>query len=339
MLLLILAVLVLWLWPAGPFADLPPKRLAPSLPPLPEARLPYYQLPPTLTLCGGPVPLEQPVVREGLDREFTIVVWSRAQTLMWLKRANRHFPEIQEKIRAQHLPEDLKYVVLVESDLRHHARSPAGAAGPWQFMAPTAQRFQLKATDQIDERLDLGAATDAALKYLKVLYQQFRSWPLALAAYNVGEGRVQKELSAQGVDDYWRLALPEETERYVYRVLAAKVVLENPAFYGYEIPESDLYQPLEPEEVTLNSAVAVTVRGLAEAAGTYYRGFKQLNPWIKGASLPPGSYRLKVPKGAGPGFYEAAARGLPAAPAPATAAPSANKPAGSAKPAAPARKK
>ncbi len=323
---LILAVLVLWLWPAGPFADLPPKRLAPSLPPLPEARLPYFQLPASLTLCGAPVPLNEPVVREGLDREFTIVVWSRAQTFMWLKRANRYFPEIQEKIRAQHLPEDLKYLVLVESDLRANARSPAGAAGPWQFMAPTAQRFQLKATDQIDERLDLTAATDAALKYLKVLYQQFRSWPLALAAYNVGEGRVQRELAAQGVDDYWRLALPEETERYVYRVLAAKIVLENPAYYGYEVPESDLYPPVEADEVTLNTAVAVTVRGLAEAAGTYYRAFKHLNPWIKGASLPPGSYRLKVPKGAAAGFYEAAARGLPPAPAPAPAAPHATKP-------------
>jgi soluble lytic murein transglycosylase-like protein len=319
MLFLTLAVLVLWLWPAGPFADLPPERQAPALPPLPEVRLPYYQLPAGLTLCGAPVPLEERVVREGLDREFTIVVWSRAQTLMWLKRAHRYFPEIQEKIRSHHLPEDLKYVALVESDLRAAARSPAGAAGPWQFMAPTAQRFQLKANDSIDERLDLGVATDAALNYLKALYQQFGSWPLALAAYNAGEGRVKKELTAQGVHDYWRLALPEETERYVYRVLAAKVVLENPAYYGYEIPPGDLYPPIAADEVALSTSQAVTVRGLAEAAGTYYRAFKLLNPWIKGSTLPPGSYRLKVPKGAAPGFYEAAARGLPAAPAPAPA--------------------
>ncbi len=328
MLVLVLAVLVLWLWPAGPFADLPPKRLPPSLPPLPETRLPYYQLPASLTLCGVPVPLEEATVREGLDREFTIVVWSRAQTLMWLKRAHRYFPEIQARIRAHHLPEDLKYVVLIESDLRATARSPAGAAGPWQFMAPTAQRFQLKATDQIDERLDLGTATEAALRYLKFLYQQFKSWPLALAGYNVGEGRLQKELAAQGVDDYWRLALPEETERYVYRVLAAKVVLENAPYYGYEVPESDLYPPLQADEVVLHTAQAVSVRGLAEAAGTYYRAFKQLNPWIKGLSLPPGSYRLKVPKGAAPAFYEAAARGLPPAPAPAPpAGPKSNGPA------------
>ncbi len=311
----VVAVLLLWLWPAGPFADLPPRRLPPSVPPLPEVRLPYFQLPPSLTLCGQPVPLEDPVVREGLDREFTIVVWSRAQTLMWLKRAHRHFPDIQQKIRAQHLPEDLKYVVLVESDLRLNARSPAGAAGPWQFMGPTAQRFQLKATEHIDERLDLGLATDAALTYLKTLYQEFGSWPLALAAYNVGEGRIRREMALQGVTDYWRLALPEETERYVYRILAAKVVLENPGHYGYDIPPEDLYPPLASEEVTLSTSQAVTVRGLAEAAGTYFRAFKHLNPWIKGHSLPPGTYRLRVPPGQRSAFLEAAARGLPAPPA------------------------
>jgi len=312
---IVLAVLLLWLWPAGPFAELPPGRLPPSLPPLPEVKLPYYQLPASLTLCGVPVPLEDPVVREALDREFTIVVWSRAQTLMWLKRAHRYFPEIQQKIRAQHLPEDLKYVVLVESDLRLNARSPAGASGPWQFMAPTAQRFQLKATEHIDERLDLSLATDAALAYLKTLYQQFGDWPLALAAYNVGEGRLQREMALQGVNDYWRLALPEETERYVYRILAAKVVLENAPFYGYEIPPEDLYPPLAAEEVILNTSQAVTVRGLAEAAGTYYRAFKHLNPWIKGHTLPAGVYRLRVPPGRRDTFLEAAARGLPAPPA------------------------
>lgn len=314
MVVFLLALLLLWLWPAGPFADLPPRRLPPSVPPLPEVKLPYFQLPAHLTLCGEPVPLEDPAVREGLDREFTIVVWSRAQTLMWLKRAHRHFPDIRKKIRAHHLPEDLKYVVLVESDLRMNARSPAGAAGPWQFMGPTAQRFQLKATEHIDERLDLELATEAALAYLKVLHQEFGSWPLALAAYNVGEGRIRRELALQGVSDYWRLALPEETERYVYRILAAKVVLENPSHYGYDIPPEDLYPPVESEEVTLATTQGVTVRGLAEAAGTYYRAFKRLNPWIKGHFLPPGTYRLRLPPGQKAAFLEAAARGLPAPP-------------------------
>ncbi len=153
-------------------------------------------------MCGEPVPLREQSVREALDREFVIVVWSRAQTTMWLKRAHRYFPELEKKLRARRLPQDLKYVALIESDLRQQARSSAGALGPWQFMGPTAQRFQLRITPEVDERLDFGQATDAAFTYLAALRRQFGSWALALAAYNCGEGRVQKELAAQGVDNY-----------------------------------------------------------------------------------------------------------------------------------------
>ena len=113
------------------------------------------------------MPLNEPEVREALDREFTVEVWSRAQTTMWLKRAHRYFPEIERKLRARRLPLDLKYVVLAESDLRTLARSSVGALGPWQFMAPTAQQFQLRCDKAVDERLNFGAATDAALTYLE----------------------------------------------------------------------------------------------------------------------------------------------------------------------------
>jgi hypothetical protein len=311
MIIIILVLGVLWLWPvylgAGP--------ISPPEPPDLEAKagevivFPYYRVPERLTLCGEAVPLSEPNVREDLDREFTIVVWSRTQTTMWLKRAHRYFPEIEQKLRALRLPQDLKYVVLVESDLRLRARSSAGAQGPWQFMAPTAQRFQLKTNDNIDERLDFGASTDAALRYLKELYQIFRNWALALAGYNVGEGRVQKELAAQGVKDYYHLSLPEETERYVHRILAAKLVLENPARYGYEIPQDQLYSPLSYDEVVFSVTQEVPVKRLADACGSYFKTLKNLNPWIKGANLPPGSYRLKIPKGTASRFHEAQRRG------------------------------
>ena len=214
----------LWFWPGGPA----PGATSASAPGAAAAavgeavRFPYYRVPEKLALCGEAVPLNEPEVREELDREFTVVVWSRAQTTMWLKRAHRYLPEIERKLRAQRLPLDLQYVVLVESDLRPKAKSPAGALGPWQFIGPTAQRFKLKASEAIDERLEFGAATDAALRYLKELRQLFHNWPLALAAYNCGEGRVQKEIAAQGVNNFYHLSLPEETERYVYRILAAK---------------------------------------------------------------------------------------------------------------------
>jgi membrane-bound lytic murein transglycosylase D len=303
-LLLLFLMASLWFWPGGPLAQIPPERLAPSRPPLPEVRLPYFQLPDNLTLCGEAVPLKEPAVKEALDREFTVIVWSRAQTTLWVKRAHRHFPDIVQKIRQRFLPQDLKYVVLVESDLRPNARSSAGALGPWQFMGPTAQRFQLKTTEAFDERLDLASATDAALSYLATLYRQFHSWPLALAAYNCGEGRLQKEIAAQGVSTFYHLDLPEETERYVHRILAAKLILENPATYGFTLPPEELYQPLALEVVELVALKELPVTEVASACGVYYKTIKELNPWIKGRTLPPGAYRLTVPKGTGPRLHE-----------------------------------
>ena len=224
---------------------------------------------------------------------------------MWLKRAHRYLPEIERKLRARRLPLDLKYVVLVESDLRLTARSHAGALGPWQFMGPTAQRFQLKCTSNVDERLEFGAATDAALTYLEKLHGIFHSWPLALAAYNSGEGRIQKAMAVQGVNNFYHLSLPEETERYVLRVLAAKIILEDPARYGYDIPPAQLYPPLAYDEVRVTLAREVPIRSLAEACGTYYKAFKTLNPWIKGSSLCPGTFSLKIPPGSAARFQVA----------------------------------
>jgi membrane-bound lytic murein transglycosylase D len=312
MVLMIIFVLIgLWLLPGGLGAGpgLPLSALPPAAAPSQVVHLPYFAAPSQMYLCGEPVPLNEPEVREALDREFTVEVWSRAQTTMWLKRAHRYLPEIQRKLRARRLPLDLQYVVLVESDLRPRARSPAGAQGPWQFMGPTAQRFQLRCDKTVDERLEFGAATDAALTYLEKLHQLFRSWPLALAAYNAGEGRIAKAIAVQGVNNFYHLSLPEETERYIYRVLAAKIILEDPARYGFEIPAEQLYPPLNYDEVQVTLAQPVPVRKLAEASGTYYKAIKTLNPWIKGDALCPGTFRLKIPKGSAPRFQAAMRQG------------------------------
>jgi membrane-bound lytic murein transglycosylase D len=276
--------------------------------------LPYYAAPVQMHLCGEPVPLNEPEVKEALDREFTIEVWSRAQTTMWLKRAHRYFPEIERKLRARRLPLDLKYVALAESDLRTLARSSVGALGPWQFMAPTAQQLQLRCDKAVDERLHFGASTDAALTHLERLHRLFQNWALALAAYNAGEGRVQKAIAVQGVNNYYRLSLPEETERYVYRILAAKIIIEDPGRYGFAIPGDQLYPPLSYDEVQLTVAQEVPVRRLAEASGTYYKAIKTLNPWIKGDSLAPGTFRLKIPPGSTPRFQAAMRQLEPAGP-------------------------
>jgi membrane-bound lytic murein transglycosylase D len=304
----------LWLLPggvgAGPGLPLGTPPVAPE-----TLRFPYFAPPSQLYFCGEPVPLNDPEVREALDREFTIEVWSRAQTTMWVKRGARYFPEIERKLRARRLPLDLKYVVVVESDLRTEARSAAGALGPWQFMGPTAQRFQLRCDKAVDERLAFGAATDAALTYLARLHQLFQSWPLALAAYNAGEGRIQKAMAVQGVHNYYQLSLPQETERYVFRALAAKIILEDPARYGYEIPPDQLYTQQNYDEVTLTLAKETPIRKLAEACGTYYKMIKTLNPWIRGEALCPGTFRLKIPQGSTPRFEAAMRQAELAAPA------------------------
>lgn len=318
MALIIMFILAgLWLLPggagAGPGLPLAPPPAAPGG----VVAFPYFAAPAQMFLCGEPVPLNEPEVRESLDREFTIEVWSRAQTTMWLKRAHRYFPEIEAKLRARRLPLDLKFVVLAESDLRTQARSSAGALGPWQFMGPTAQRFQLRSDKAVDERLSFGAATDAALSYLEQLHRLFHNWALALAAYNAGEGRVQKAIAAQGVDNFYHLSLPEETERYIFRILAAKILVEDPERYGFAIPGDQLYPPLASDEVQVTLAQPVPVRRLAEASGTYYKAIKTLNPWIRGDSLGPGTFRLKIPAGSAPRF-QAAMRSweAPAPPAP-----------------------
>jgi len=278
-------------------------------PPAAEMLQSYYPLPARVSLCGEEVPLHEPEVREDLDREFIITLWSRIQTTMWLKRAARYFPYLEKRLQEIRLPDDLKYVVLVESDLRLDARSGAGASGPWQFMKPAANRFRLRIDAKFDDRFDFYRATEAALQYLKTLHQEFQNWPLALAAYNCGEGRLRKAMKDQGVANYYHLDLPDETDRYVLRIIAAKIILSEPARYGYQIPAEDLYQPQQPDQVEFVLAKDLPLRRVAEACGTYYKLIRRLNPRLQTAVLPPGMYKLNVPAGTASRFYEVYLRG------------------------------
>jgi membrane-bound lytic murein transglycosylase D len=324
-----LILTVLLAWPG----DLPATETEAQLASAPGTVLrTYYPLPERISLCGEAVPLQEPEIREDLDREFTIVLWSRTQTTLWLKRAARYFPYLEKKLQEAGLPDDLKYVVLVESDLRSNARSHAGASGPWQFMKPSANRFMLKTDERIDDRYDLSRATGAALQYFKALYRTFHNWPLALAAYNCGEGRLKKAIKDQGVTNYYHLDLPDETEQYVFRIIAAKIVLSDPAQYGYAIPSEELYSPWQPEQVEFVLAKEIQLRQIAEACGSYVKLIKRLNPRLRSATLPPGMYKLYVPAGTASRFNENYLRGRlgggktepPAQPGPAETEP--NKP-------------
>ena len=182
-------------------------------------------------------------------------------------------------------------------------------------MGPTAQQLKLRTDTAIDERLHFGAATDAALTHLERLHRLFHNWPLALAAYNAGEGRVQKAIAVQGVNDYYRLSLPEETERYIYRILAAKIIMEDPGRYGFAIPEDQLYPPLAYDEVQLTVAQEVPVQKTGGGQRYLLQGHQNLNPWIKGTSLAPGTFHLKIPAGSAPRFQAAMRQREPAGPA------------------------
>lgn len=257
----------------------------------------YYTFPHSLSLCGEPVPLSDRKIWERMDREFTINVYDRAQVFLWLKRSKRYFPYIEARLKEKGMPDDLKYLLVAESALRPQALSNKGAAGFWQFIEKTGKRFSLQKKPWIDERLDLIKSTDAAINYLKILYDQFGKWALAMAAYNCGEERVKEEITLQGENDYYRMALPQETERYIFRILTAKVLLSDPKKYGFELPEKEGYLPIEYDQVLVQLPHPVPLRDIAKACGSYFKELKELNPEIQGYNLPAGVHQLKIPVG------------------------------------------
>lgn len=253
-------------------------------------------VPETLELCGEAVPLGREDVGERLELELVVTLGSPVTTALWLKRMPRSFPAIEEELRRRGLPADLKYVALVESNLRAEAVSHAGAVGPWQFMPATGAAYGLSQDSWRDARRSWEDATAAAVQHLKDLRGRFGSWPLALAAYNAGPERVARAMENQGGKDFWSLKLPTETERYVFRVLAAKLVAERPEAYGIRLEGARLYGPEATARVDLEvRRKEVPLRALSEAAGVSYRRFLVLNPWLVGTSLPRGTHRLTVP--------------------------------------------
>jgi LysM repeat protein len=258
-----------------------------------------FPVPKTLNLCGEPMPLDVPHVWEMLDREITLSAWNPAQVFMWLKRSGRYFPFVEKRLSEMGLPQDLKYLAVAESALLTDARSRAGALGTWQFMPFTAQRNGLQKDGRVDERLDFERSTDAALQHLKDLKENFGAWTLAMAAYNSGRARVEKEIGIQRTRNYYKLYLPEETERYVFRIAAIKLILENPSQYGYGVPSDKMYKPLKYDAVQIALPKPVHIADVAEALNSDFKTLKELNPQILGEHLPSGSYTLRVPPGSG----------------------------------------
>lgn len=259
----------------------------------------HYRFPTRLELLGVSLPLQRRDLWERMDREFLILVNDVPQVLLWMKRAGRYFPLIEERIRLRGLPEDLKYVAIVESSLRPEARSSAGAVGIWQFIASTGGLYQLEITNWVDERQDPVRSTEAALSYLEYLYSKFGDWLLALAAYNAGEDRVRKEMAKQEVNSFFDLMLPSETERYVFKIASAKLILSDPQLYGFELSPEELYDSFKSELLELELRGDLELASLGRACGVTYRTLRNMNPHIKDSWLPKGRYRMYVPEGLG----------------------------------------
>ncbi|MBI3603893.1 MAG: lytic transglycosylase domain-containing protein [Nitrospirae bacterium] len=262
----------------------------------PRHFLSSFKLPDKLVFAGQPVPLDNWQVRERIEYEFYQFLEDEGASIILAKRTGRCFPPVEKQLAEAGLPDDLKYMLLVESKCIAAAYSRAKASGPWQFIGSTGKRYKLFSNQWRDDRRSLEMSTEAAIKYLRFLKQDVGDWFLAMAAYNAGEDRIKKLLKEQRVDDYWRMSYVRETMRYVPRIIAAKEIYSQPEKY-LGLTKKDLYMPLETETVTVN--VKDPQRHLAfiaEEFGTYFLELKMLNPEINKEYLPKGTHQLKVPK-------------------------------------------
>ncbi|MDZ7696006.1 MAG: transglycosylase SLT domain-containing protein [Deltaproteobacteria bacterium] len=256
------------------------------------------------SFCGEAVPMGSEEVKERFEKEFLLSLYDRPQVILWLKRSRRYFPYIEKMLKENGLPDDLKYLAVAESALRPHAGSRRGAIGFWQFMQHTGRKYGLKIDRRIDERRNLFASTQAAIRYLKKLHEEFGSWTLAAAAYNMGEAGLMAEILEQETEDYYKLYLPLETQRFLFRILSIKLILEHPKKYGFNLTDADYYPPFKFDRVKIESKKDLPIRTVARAANTTFKVIKDLNPEIRGHYIPSGSRYILMPEGASKGFHK-----------------------------------
>lgn len=240
-------------------------------------------IPESVTFAGQKISLKEFDVRERFDRELLTNVYWQSQTILLLKRANRFFPTIERILKEQGMPDDLKYVALIESGLMNVV-SPAGAAGFWQFMDKTGKQYSLTINSEVDERYHLEKATYAACKYFKESYAVFNDWGLVAASYNMGIEGLRRQLKNQSGSSYYDLYLNTETSRYVFRILAMKEIAEKPQQYGFYLAKNHLYDPIPTMELSVNYSIT-DLAAWAIQFKTNYKTVKLLNPWLRSNSL------------------------------------------------------
>ncbi|MDT3695421.1 MAG: lytic transglycosylase domain-containing protein [Ignavibacterium sp.] len=254
------------------------------------------KVPDSLFIFGERIPLENFEVYERVDREILVNTYWHSATILAIKRAARWFPVIEPILKQNNIPDDFKYLAVVESNL-DNVVSPAGATGYWQFIKSAAAQYGLLVNNEVDERYDVIKSTEAACKYLNTAYTMFGNWTMAASSYNAGTNGIEKWSGVQKAANYWNLVLNTETSRYVARIIAMKLIMENPAYYGYDIKPEDLYQPLKFKEVELSSPV-IDFADYAASLGINYKTLKYYNPWLRDTSLKnkeKKTYKIKVP--------------------------------------------
>ena len=254
------------------------------------------EVPETVTFCGETISLTRYDMYERFDREINAFSYLHSTTMMQIKRANRYFPIIEPILKENNIPDDFKYLAVIESMLDIRALSPAKAAGMWQFMERTGREYGLEITEQIDERYHVEKSTNAACKYLLNAYKEFGNWIDVAASYNAGIGRIKTELSRQKVDSFFDLLLVEETSRYVFRLLAVKEVFSNPSYYGFVLQKKNLYQPIRTKTVEVSQDVTDFAE-FAKAQGVNYLQLKNFNVWLRDRALKTSgkTYRIQIP--------------------------------------------
>ena len=238
------------------------------------------QLPTAMDFSGESVPLDRWEVRERLDRELDINYYLHGTTLYIIRLTTRYFPLIEERLKANGVPDDFKYVCVAESGLQINVTSGVGAASFWQFMKDTGPHYGLEINDEVDERYNVVKATDAACAYFKEAHAKFGSWTAAAASYNCGQGGYANQRDFQQATNYYDLAFPEETNRYIFRILALKYLITGAKRFGYIVESSDEYKPIKTRKVTVTSSVA-NLAEFAKANGSTYKMLKLLNPWLR----------------------------------------------------------
>ena len=260
-----------------------------------------HEVPSSVTFCGKSIDLTRYDRYERMDRELLAFTYMHSTSIQMIKKANRYFPIVEPILKANGIPDDFKYLMVIESNLNPNAQSGAGAAGLWQFMQTTGREYGLEVNKNIDERYHVEKATEAACKYLKDAYDKYQDWIAVAASYNAGQARISSQFEKQQVNDMLDLFLVEETARYVYRIIAAKIMFSNPSAFGFRLRTKDLYMPISYKEVSVNTGIS-NLAEWAKKQGITYALLKNMNPWLRDNFLQNVSkrtYTLKIPTAEG----------------------------------------